>query len=57
MLAQLWKVLLEVLTDAFIDLADRPDTVLEEADPVLDALGDPAPGDLVDRFGGVFDND
>lgn len=57
MLAQLWKVLLEVLADVFIDLAERPDVVLAEADPVLDSLDAPSDDDLVHRFGGLLDAD
>lgn len=51
-------MLLKIIVDAVIGLMKREDTVADEVSPELDTLdGGPSARDLLDRFGGLLDED
>jgi hypothetical protein len=53
----LWRVFLEVISDVFVKLLSRQDTVVEDPKPLLDTLVPVSSDDLLDRFGGLLDQD
>lgn len=57
MLASIFAALWGVLADVFIGLLDRGDFVGDDIDPVLDTLDPVRDEDLLDRFGGLLDEE